>query len=168
MNLEKPKKKKQMRLGCLQAFELRGFRTYKDMAKACEKHAMKMGLDLTFNDRAIQNYIHCYSNMSFKRLKVVADLLGVKNIMELEERFTEPDEAGVGGLWLGEFGSVVRDKVLNYTYLKKADFDNDLKMNNNENCEFSENLEDGEGLEEYEEYEYLEEDGNYYDDEHDE
>lgn len=90
--------------------------------------------------------------MSFKRLKVIADLLGVKNIMELEERFTEPDVAGVGGLWIGEFGSVVRDKILNFTYIKKVDFDNDQKMNNYENCEFSENLEDGDGLEEDEEH----------------
>jgi hypothetical protein len=44
-----------------------------------------------------------------KRLKILAELLGVTNYQELDEVFTAPKRRGEGEYWLGENGNRVKD-----------------------------------------------------------
>lgn len=97
------------RLIAEQALMLKGFKTFRECSKACEALARSKGLDLTFSPNTIQHYITCHCNLSVKRLSILAELVGVKNIMALDERFTPPRVRGVGDYWVGDNGSRVKD-----------------------------------------------------------
>lgn len=103
----KPNQKR--RLAAEQAIYKRGFSNLIECAQACDEHAKKMELDITFNKHAIQQYVSVRCDLSIKRLKVLAELLGVTNYRELDEVFTAPARRGEGQYWLGDNGSRVKD-----------------------------------------------------------
>ena len=72
------------RLAAEQAIRMSGFETFKECGKACEKLAKSKGLNVTFNDLAIQHYITCNTNFSIKRMKLLAELLNIKDFVQLE------------------------------------------------------------------------------------
>jgi len=102
----KPEQKR--RLGAEQAI-YRKFPSMKECARECEKLAMKTDSKATFNERCIQQYVGVQTNLSMKRLKILAELLGVTNYSELDEVFTAPRRRGEGEWWLGENGNRVKD-----------------------------------------------------------
>lgn len=103
----KPQQKR--RLAAEQAIYRKGFNNFAEVADACNLHAKKMELNVTFNRLAIQQYVGCQTNLSMKRLKVLAELLGVTNYQELDETFVAPCRRGHGEYWLGENGNRVKD-----------------------------------------------------------
>lgn len=102
----KPEQKR--RLGAEQAI-YRKFNTFKECAIACENLASKVDYKATFNERTIQQYVGVQTNLSVRRLRILAELLGVTNYGELDEIFTAPKRRGEGEWWHGENGNRVRD-----------------------------------------------------------
>jgi hypothetical protein len=96
------------RLGAEQAI-YRKFPNFRECARACEEHAKKTDIKATFNERCIQQYVGCQTNLSIRRLRILAELLGVTNFNELEEIFTAPKYRGEGLWWDGDQGNRVRD-----------------------------------------------------------
>lgn len=98
----------------------RRFNNFTDCAIACQKKADAMGVDVTFNRLSIQQYVGVQTNLSVRRLKVLAELLGVTNYSELDEVFTAPRHRGEGDWWIGQNGNKVKDidmTMMNNTYL---------------------------------------------------
>lgn len=87
----------------------RKFNNFRECADACQSYADKMKLGITFNRLSIQQYVGCQTNLSMKRLKILADVLGVTNYRELDEVFTAPRHRGEGDYWIGENGNRVKD-----------------------------------------------------------
>lgn len=85
------------------------FNNFRECADACQAYADKMKIDITFNRLSIQQYVGCQTNLSIKRLKILAEVLGVTNFRELDEVFTAPERRGEGEYWLGENGNKVKD-----------------------------------------------------------
>ena len=102
----KPEQKR--RLAAEQAI-YRKFNNFRECADACNLHAKKVESNATFNRLCIQQYVGVQTNLSMKRLKILAELLGVTNYQELDEVFTAPKRRGEGEYWLGENGNRVRD-----------------------------------------------------------
>lgn len=103
------RKKQGRRLAAEQAIRMAGFETFKDCGDACEKLARSKGLDVTFNSLAIQHYVTCNTNFSVKRMKLLAELLNVKDFVQMDEAFMPPKPRGVGKDWVGDNGTVVKD-----------------------------------------------------------
>lgn len=97
------------RLACEKAIQRRGFKTYEEVAKACEKQARKVGKEVTFSRFSIQNYVSCYHDLSLKRIEILADLLGVSNYKELNEIYEPPKVLDVGDYWQGNQGTRIQD-----------------------------------------------------------
>jgi hypothetical protein len=97
------------RLAAEQAIYKKGYKNFTEVADACNIHAKKMNSTVTFNRLAIQQYVGCQTNLSMKRLKVLAELLGITNYQELDEIFTAPRRRGEGEYWYGENGNKVKD-----------------------------------------------------------
>ena len=102
----KPEQKR--RLAAEQAIYTK-FNNFRDCADACNVLAAKKEVDITFNRLSIQHYVGCQTNLSMKRLKILAELLGVTNYQEMDEVFTAPRHRGEGEYWLGENGNRVKD-----------------------------------------------------------
>ena len=103
----KPEQKR--RLAAEQAIYRKGFNNFREVADACNIQAKKAESNATFNRLCIQQYVGCHTNLSMKRLKILAELLGVTNYQELDEVFTAPRRRGEGEYWLGENGNRVKD-----------------------------------------------------------
>ena len=93
------------------------FPNFRDCADACQVLASKLDTNITFNRLAIQHYVGCQTNLSIKRLKILAEVLGVTNYKELDEIFTAPRHRGEGEYWLGEDGNRIRD--IDMTMMKR-------------------------------------------------
>lgn len=96
------------RLGAEQAI----FRKFKNLTEAriaCEKYCERYGLSITWNHHTLSQYINNSTNLSTKRLRVLAQVLGVTNYSELDEVFIAPSVRGIGRYWEGEFGNRVKD-----------------------------------------------------------
>lgn len=103
----KPEQKR--RLGAEQAI-YRKFNNFRDCADACNVLAEKKGVDITFNRLSIQQFVGCQTNLSMKRLTILAELLGITNYRELNEIFVAPRNRGCGDWWLSEdSGNRVKD-----------------------------------------------------------
>lgn len=76
---------------------------------ACIKYCEKRCLDATFNKVTVQQYVGCQTNLSVKRLKILAEVLGVTNFLELDEIFIAPKHRGEGDYWVGDQGNRVPD-----------------------------------------------------------
>ena len=103
----KPEQKR--RLAAEQAIYRRGFNNFREVADECNIHAKRVESNATFNRLAIQQYVGCQTNLSMKRLKILAEVLGITNYQELDEVFTAPRRRGEGEYWLGENGNRVKD-----------------------------------------------------------
>ena len=98
------------RLVCEKAIDNKGFTTFKEVSEACEAYARKHGEDVTFNERAIQSYVAVNTNLSMKRLRILAAVLGVRDLLDLDEIYDPPVPRGVGKNWVGRnTGTVVKD-----------------------------------------------------------
>lgn len=102
----KPNQKR--RLAAEQAIYTR-YDNFKECAKACQELAKKKETSITFNPLSIQHYVGVQTNLSVRRLKILAELLGVTNYQELDEIFEAPRRRGEGEYWLGENGNRVKD-----------------------------------------------------------
>ena len=95
------------------AFEQLCVRKYGGIAKAID--ALNIFCDInnicfTFKRETVRMYILCRTDMSMKRLKVVARFLNCSDIAALDEVFVAPKVRGIGDLWVGETsGKTVRD-----------------------------------------------------------
>ena len=96
------------RLAAEQAIYKR-FNNFRECNDACIDYCKKKGLDLTFNTVTIQQYVGCQTNLSLKRLKVLAAVLGVTNYPEMDEIFVAPKHRGEGDYWIGENGNKIKD-----------------------------------------------------------
>lgn len=106
------------RLAAEQAIYKR-FNTFAACADACNAYARENGYDVHFNRLSIQQYVGCQTNLSMKRLKVLADLLRITNYKELNEVFVAPKVRGAGLWWIGEDGHRVQDLDLTMINLKQ-------------------------------------------------
>jgi hypothetical protein len=97
------------RLAAEQAIYRRGFNNFREVADACNEFAKKCESSVTFNRLAVQQYVGCQTNLSMKRLKLLAEMLGITNYQELDEIFTAPVRRGCGEYWLGESGNKIKD-----------------------------------------------------------
>lgn len=97
------------RLAAEQAISMSGYKTFKECGIACEKLALSRGSDVTFNDSSVRHYVTCHTNLSMKRLLLLAELINVTNFKQLDEKFKAPVPRGVGKYWIGEYGSKVQD-----------------------------------------------------------
>ena len=88
-------------------------------ADACNAYARENGYDVHFNRLSIQQYVGCQTNLSMKRLKILADLLRITNYKELNEVFVAPKVRGAGLWWIGEDGHRVQDLDLTMINLKQ-------------------------------------------------
>lgn len=102
----KPKQKR--RLAAEQAIYNK-FENFKECNDACIRYCQMKGLDVTFNQVTIQQYIGCQTNLSLKRLKVLAAVLSITNYPELDEIFEAPEHRGEGLNWVGENGNKIAD-----------------------------------------------------------
>lgn len=105
----KENNKNKRRIAAEQAIRYRGYDNMKDCARACERLARQKGESITFNDLSIQQFITCNTNLSLKRLFILAELLNINDYKQLNEAYTPPNPRGVGKDWVGEHGSVVKD-----------------------------------------------------------
>ena len=85
------------------------FPNFKECNNACKRYCRMKGLEVTFNDMTIQQYISCQTNMSLRRLKVLAAVLNITNYPELDEVFVAPEHRGEGLFWIGENGNRIKD-----------------------------------------------------------
>lgn len=86
------------------------FSNFREANEACIRYANSHGMeDVTFNTVSIQQYIGCQTNLSLKRLKILASVLGVTNYAEMDEIFVAPKHRGEGLYWEGENGTKVKD-----------------------------------------------------------
>lgn len=97
------------RLGCEAAIYRKGFNNFREVSEACNIHAKKCESDVTFNRHCIQQYVGTQTNLSMRRLKILAEVLGVSNLRELDEVFVAPKYRGEGQYWLGEEGNRIKD-----------------------------------------------------------
>lgn len=98
------------RLGCEQAICRKfGGISFKEVSKLCEKEARRLGKDITFHDTAVQQFVSGNRDFSMKRLEILGSLLGVHNLMELNEVYVAPERRGCGELWKGSMGSTAKD-----------------------------------------------------------
>jgi hypothetical protein len=104
----KDKKVVYRRLKCEKAMLNRGM-TAAETARECQKRAIQLGYNCTFNDRSVAQYINCDSNFSRDRLYILADVLGVRDTKEIDEKFRAPEVRFIGLPWVGEFGNVAPD-----------------------------------------------------------
>lgn len=96
------------RLACDMALINRGM-SAAEAARECNKRAIQLGYSCTFNERAVSQFINNNGNFSRNRLYVLADVLGVRDTKEIDEKFKEPDYRYIGLQWVGEFGTVYSD-----------------------------------------------------------
>lgn len=85
------------------------FKSFTECAVECDKLAQELGIDTSFNRLSIQQYIGCTSNLSMKRLKVLAKVLDTEGIRELDEVYTFPKTRGIGDWIIGSDGNRIRD-----------------------------------------------------------
>lgn len=112
----KSKKVRYRRLTCEATIYSRGYDNFHEVAKACEIWSARYGEPITFNKLSIQHYIACVVDMSFRRMKILAELLGVRDLVAMDEKFKEPETLNVGLEWIGEYGTRVRDINMNDRY----------------------------------------------------
>lgn len=103
----KPEQKR--RLAAEQAIYAKGFNSFAECAEACEKLAQKINPDATFSRLSIQKYVGCQTNLSVRRLEILAEVLGITNYRELNEIFTAPKHRACGEWWTGDNGNRVKD-----------------------------------------------------------
>lgn len=108
MNVMGLKPKQKRRLAAEQAIYNK-FNNFRECNDACVRYCQMKCLDVTFHQVAIQQYIGCQTNLSLKRLKVLAAVLGVSNYPELDEIFVAPEHRGEGLPWIGENGNKIAD-----------------------------------------------------------
>lgn len=106
----KPKQKR--RLAAEQALYHK-FDTITECNEECNRYCRTHALDITFNKVSVQQYIGCQTNLSLKRLKILAAVLGVTNYPELDEIFTAPEVRGAGLYWEGDLGHKIPDINMN-------------------------------------------------------
>jgi hypothetical protein len=95
----------------------RRFENFKECNDACARYCQMHGLeDVTFNKMTVQQYVGCQTNMSLKRLKVLAAVLGITNYPELDEVFVAPEHRGEGLFWEGENGNKIKDITIHQIY----------------------------------------------------
>jgi hypothetical protein len=94
----------------------RRFENFKECNDACARYCQMKGLSVTFNNMTIQQYVGCQTNMSLKRLKVLAAVLGITNYPELDEVFVAPEHRGEGLFWEGENGNKIKDITIHQIY----------------------------------------------------
>lgn len=102
----KPSQKR--RLACEQAI-YRRFNNMEECIQACRRYADAHNLDIGFSKHSVRQYVGAYTNFSMKRLTVLAAVLGVTNLIEIDEVFTAPKYRGEGLEWIGERGHRVKD-----------------------------------------------------------
>lgn len=103
----KPKQKR--RLAAEQAI-YKKFGNFRDCNDACIRYANSHGMeDVTFNTVSIQQYVGVQTNLSLKRMKILAAVLGITNYAEMDEVFVAPAHRGEGLYWEGENGTKVKD-----------------------------------------------------------
>ena len=88
------------------------FPNFKECGKACNAYCKARMLNITFNDMAVHQYVGCKTNFSVPRLKILAAVLGVTDLVQLDEVFVAPNHRGEGLPWVGESGRKVPDLVL--------------------------------------------------------
>lgn len=102
----KPNQKRRLGAECA---IYRRFNNFSKCADACNLYAKRNDIDATFNRVSIQQYVGCQANLSVKRLKILAAVLNVKNMHELDEVFIAPKHRGEGDYWRGDQGNKVKD-----------------------------------------------------------
>lgn len=85
------------------------FNNFRECCDACQQYSDKKALGVTFNERTIQQYVGCVTNLSLKRLKILAAVLNITNYPELDEIFVAPSHRGSGLYWEGELGNKIKD-----------------------------------------------------------
>ena len=97
------------RLAAEAAIARKGIPTFAACDALCQRRARQLGSKVTFGSLSTQHFIASTHNFSIDRLNILADVLGVDDIKELDEIYTTPKQRFVGQLWIGEYGSVIRD-----------------------------------------------------------
>ncbi|WIV13194.1 hypothetical protein [Proteiniborus sp. MB09-C3] len=97
------------RLGTEMAMNRLGFDTYKEVNDACNYYCEKRGLDIRFYEKNVEHYINCRTGLSVEKLVVLADVLKVRDLRDLDEIFTPPVPANVGKYWIGNRGNKAQD-----------------------------------------------------------
>ena len=87
----------------------RKYNNFRECADACQKYCNAKGLKIGWNRLSIQQFVGCQTNLSMKRLAVLADMLGITDYKHFSEVFTAPKHRGEGEYWMGEHGNRVRD-----------------------------------------------------------
>lgn len=100
---------KYRRIVCEAAIARRGYKTFPEVAEACEKKARQLGVDATFNSYSIQHYVGDVGDLSAKRLRILAQVLGVRDVFEIDERYKIPEVRNAGHYFEGEFGGRIKD-----------------------------------------------------------
>lgn len=96
------------RLAAEQAIYMR-YNSFADCAKACQELSDKKALGVTFNTLSIQQYVGCQTNLSMKRLKILAELLNITNYAEMDDVYVAPLRRGFGDYWVSARGNKVKD-----------------------------------------------------------
>lgn len=102
------------RIALQQAIYIKGYKSCADFARACDAYCRQRGIDLTFGDTSIINYINCHCEMTFKRMRIISRLLKI-DYEEMDEKFTPPAVRGCGDWWIGDNGSRARDSDYSIT-----------------------------------------------------
>lgn len=102
----KPKQKRRLRA---EMFISSKFNNFRECADACNKLAKQLDSSATFNRLSIQQYVGCKTNLSMKRLKILAELLNITDYKQLDEVFVAPENRMNGSDWIGDNGSIVKD-----------------------------------------------------------
>lgn len=101
-------KGKMRRLKCEKALINRGM-TAAEVTRECDKKSVQLGYNCTFNSRTVSQYINCNCNLGRDRLYILADVLGVSDTKEIDEKYREPEVRYMGLPWVGEFGTIIFD-----------------------------------------------------------
>lgn len=97
------------RLATEKAINRMGFDTYKEVNDACNAICEKRGHKFRFHSKNVEHYVNCRTGMSVERLIVLAEVLRVRDLRDLEEVFVPPVPRGVGKYWVGNLGNKVID-----------------------------------------------------------
>lgn len=88
------------------------FANFKQCNEACNAYCKARMIDISFNPMSVHQYVGCKTNFSMPRLKILAAVLGINDLIQLDEIFVAPNHRGEGLPWIGENGRKVPDLVL--------------------------------------------------------
>lgn len=101
---------KKRRLVADKAIMLNGFSNTKEVVAACEAVARMENSKCTFHWRSVSLYVAGKTNFSWARLKILAKVLRIKDIEEMDEIYTYDERAGV---WYGNQGGMATLSIRN-------------------------------------------------------